>query len=82
MTDHSILAPGLPDFPFKREAQLVTRLYKFIGATVPQALASAIAARNLFEALNDLSDDQLAGLGIERTAIAAYAATKAGLLDR
>jgi hypothetical protein len=82
MTDHSILTPGFPDFPFKREAQLVTRIYKFIAVTAPSALAVAIEARNLVDALNGLNDNQLAGLGIERTGIAAYAATKTGLLGR
>ncbi len=80
MTDHSILTPGLPDFPFRQEAELITRLYKFITITVPSALAAAIDAHNLVYTLANLNDHQLAGLGIKRTEIASYAATKAGLL--
>ena len=82
MTDHSILTPGFPDFPFKGEARLVSRIYNFIAVTVPSALAVAIQARNLVDALNGLNDNQLAGLGIERTEIAVYAATKTGILGR
>ena len=81
MTDHSILSPGFPDFPFKQEAQFVSRVYKFIAVTVPSALGVALEARNLVDALDNLNDNQLAGLGIERTGIAVYAATKTGLLD-
>ena len=80
MTDHSILTPGLPDFPFRQEAQLITRIYKFIVITVPSALHAAIDTHNLVNILNNLNDHQLAGLGLERSDIAAYAATKSGLL--
>ena len=80
MTDHSILTPGLPDFPFRQEAQLITRIYKFITITVPSALAAAIDMHNLVNILVNLNDHQLADLGIERTDIASYAATKTGLL--
>jgi hypothetical protein len=80
MTDHSILTPGLPDFPFRQEAQLITRVLKFITKTVPSALHAAIDAHNLVNLLINLNDDQLAEIGIERSDIAAYAATKSGLL--
>ena len=80
MTDHSILTPGLPDFPFRQEAQLITRIYKFITITVPSALAAAIDMHNLVNILVNLNDHQLADRGIERTDIASYAATKTGLL--
>jgi hypothetical protein len=81
MTDHSILTPGLPDLPFKSEARLITRAYKFIAVTVPAALAVAIAAHDMVETLDDFNDTQLDSLGIKRTDIVAYAATKTGLLD-
>ncbi len=80
MTDHSILSPGLPDFPFRQEAQLITRVFKYITITVPSALRAATDTHNLVKLLNNLNDHQLAGLGLERTDIAAYAATKTGLL--
>lgn len=85
MTDHSILTPGLtpglPELPFQQEARLITRVITLFGTKVPKALRSAIAARNIYEAMSGLNDEQLAALGIERTGIPAFAAKKAGLLD-
>ncbi|MCZ6813530.1 MAG: hypothetical protein O7F14_05705 [Alphaproteobacteria bacterium] len=48
---------------------------------MPKALRSAIAARDIYEAMSGLNDEQLAALGIERTGIPALAAKKSGLLD-
>ncbi len=79
MTDHSILRPGLPDFPFRKEAQLLDRVFKFV-ANMHLVLHTAIDMHNLVNILKTLNDDQLAEIGIERSDIAAYAATKAGLL--
>ncbi len=81
MTDHSTLAPGLPDLPFQDEARLITRAVTYLGTTAPKALASAIEARDIFAAVNGFSDKQLADLGIDRADIPAYAAKKTGLLD-
>ncbi len=85
MTDHSILTPGLtpglPELPFQEEARLITRVITFFGTKVPMAFRSAIAVRDIYEAMSGLNDEQLAALGIERTGIPAFAAKKAGLLD-
>lgn len=80
MTDHSILTPGLPELPFREEARLVTRIIAFFGTQAPKALRSAIAARNLYETVSGLNDNQIAALGIDRPGIAAYAAEKSGLI--
>lgn len=80
MTDHSILTPGLPELPFQEEARLITRIISFFGTKAPQTLATAVAARNLFEAVSGLDDEQIAELGIDRTGIARYAAEKSGVI--
>jgi len=82
MTDHSILNQTLPKLPFEEEAHLITRVLKFFGAFSPKAIGSAINAQHITENLVDLSDAQLAEIGINRPGIAAYAAKTAGLLDR
>ncbi len=81
MTDHSTLAPGLPELPFQDEARLITRAITYLGTKVPEAFAKAIATRNIYEAINGFNNEQLAALGIDRAGIAAYAAKKTGLLD-
>ncbi len=81
MTDHSILTPALPELPFQAEARLITRVLNFFGTTVPQVIGRAIATRDIFEAVSRLDDAQLSDLGLDRTAIAAYAAEKSGLLN-
>ena len=81
MTDHSILTPGLPELPFHDEARLITRVLNFFGTTLPQVIRSAIATRDIYEAMSRLDDEQLSALGIDRTTIAAYAAEKSGLLN-
>ena len=80
MTDHSILTPGLPELPFQEEARLISRVITFFGTKAPEALSTAIAARNLYETISGLNDEQIATLGIDRTGIAAYAAEKTGLI--
>jgi len=82
MTDHSILNHSLPKLPFEEEAHLITRVLNFFSAIGPSAINSAIDAQHITENLVQLSDAQLAELGIARTDIAAYAAKNSGLLDR
>lgn len=80
MTDHSILTPGLPKLPFEEEARLISRVIAFFGTKRPRVLGSAIAARNLFEAVSSLDDGQIAALGIDRAGIAAFTAEKTGII--
>jgi hypothetical protein len=82
MTDHSILAPGIADLPFRKETELLSRFIKFFSAPKPNTLAYAIYARDLFATLEPLNDSQLSNLGIDRQGIAVYAAQKAGILVR
>lgn len=79
MTDHSILAPGLPDFPFRKEAALISRIFAFISK-LPPAVRTAIKTGDLVASLDNLSDTELAKIGIARTDIVAFAARKTGLL--
>ena len=79
MTDHSILIAALPELPFQEEARLISRIITFFGTKAPRTLGTAIAARNLYEAVSEFNDAQIAALGIDRTGIAAYAAEKTGL---
>ncbi|MDX1483545.1 MAG: hypothetical protein R3229_03590 [Alphaproteobacteria bacterium] len=81
MTDHSILKPELPDLPFQEEARLLTKIINFFGTVAPTALAQAIEARNLFEALDNLNDAQLAALGVERSEIGVLVLEKSGLIE-
>ena len=81
MTDHSTLAPGLPEMPFQAEARLITRVLTFFGTTAPKVITAAVAARNLFNTVDGFNDAQLAKLGIARSGIAAYIVKKSGLLD-
>ena len=79
MTDHSILTPGLPDLPFRKEAELLSRVFAFI-TTLPSAVRTALKTGDLVASLDDLSDEQLSEIGIARTDIALFAASKTGLL--
>lgn len=81
MTDHSILNPSLPDLPFKEEARLITRVINFFSVFAPSEVGKAVAARNITEALDEMNDEQLAALGIDRTGIALYAAKASGLIE-
>ncbi|HSR55010.1 MAG TPA: hypothetical protein VLN73_02130 [Alphaproteobacteria bacterium] len=81
MTDHSILNQGLPSLPFQDEARLITRVFNFFGAFAPNQIGKAVAARDLTEALDEMTDQQLADLGISRTGIVAYAAKTSGLIQ-
>jgi hypothetical protein len=65
------------DRPFDPYPRVIT----FFGTKAPEALSTAIAARNLYETISGLNDEQIATLGIDRTGIAAYAAVKTGLIN-
>ena len=79
MTDHSILTPGLPDLPFRKEAELLSRVFAFITNLAPK-VRTAIKTGDLVAFLDDLSDAQLSEIGIARTDIPVFAARKTGLL--
>ncbi len=81
MTDHSILNQGLPSLPFQEEARLITRVMRFFGIFSPSSIGKAVAARNIVEVMDQMSDAQLATYGIDRTGIAVYAAKTSGLVE-
>jgi hypothetical protein len=81
MTDHSILTPSLPELPFQEEVRLISRIITFFGTKAPEAVGTAIDARDLFEIVSELNNEQIATLGIDRTGIAAYVAEKTGLFN-
>jgi len=81
VTDHSTLTYGLPELPFQTEARLITRIIKFFSTKAPRIIGTAIAAKNLYETVNNLNDEQIATLGIDRAGIAAYTIEKTGLTN-
>ncbi len=80
MTDHSILGNNAPDFPFKKEAGVVTEVLRTVFVDFPNALASAYRARNLYKNLSVLDEASLAAIGLKREEIGRFAIENSGLL--
>jgi len=82
MTDHSILRPALPDFPFQKEARLLTAVATAIFVKLPRSFAAAMRARTIYEDLWVMDAPGLAALGINREGISRFAIEHSGMLPR
>jgi hypothetical protein len=80
MTDHSILSPAVPDFPFQKEARLLTAVATALFVKLPRSFAAAIRARQIYENLYMLDSPGLAALGITRDGISRFAIERSGML--
>ena len=69
MTDHSILNMSTADLPFREEARAVSRVLQTIFVDLPNAFASAIRAKHMFDDLQALDSAGLEKMGIRRSVI-------------
>ena len=79
-TERLILRNEIPLPPLAIKAGLLARVMSYFTETAPATLTNAIAAHNLYVALSDLGEGQLASLHITRKDIALYAARASGIL--
>lgn len=83
MTDHSILRPSIPDFPFKDEARFIGGVFTALFVKLPRTFARALRAQQIYDTLYTLDSPGLAALGIPgREGIGRYAIERSGLLER
>jgi hypothetical protein len=80
MTDHSILRPSVPEFPFHKEARLLTSVVTAIFVELPRSFAAAVRARKIYEDLWVMDAPGLAALGINRDGISRFAIEHSGML--
>jgi hypothetical protein len=80
MTDHSILRPSVPDFPFHKEARLLTAVAAAVFVKLPRSFAAAMRARAIYEDLWVMDAPGLAALGIKRDGISRFAIEHSGML--
>ena len=80
MTDHSILRPAVPDFPFQKEARLFTAIATTLFVKLPRGFAAALRARAIYEDLWVMDAPGLAALGITRDGISRFAIEHSGML--
>lgn len=68
--------------PYAEGAKLITKFLTFFSHTLPQMVDQGLTSRDLYEALEQMDDLTLERLGISRTGIAAYVASKMGYVPR
>lgn len=82
MTDHSIPTTRTPELPFKKAASVVTDILRAVFVELPNAFASAMRARRIYDDLSLLDSAGLAALGIERHNVGRYVIERSGLIIR
>lgn len=80
MTEELNLPNEIPLPPLAIKAGLLARVITYFTETFPTTLSNAIAAHNLYLALSDLDERQLASLDIARRDVAVFAARATGVL--